>query len=386
MDNIVNFEEREVIAREARQWLIRLDSDTPLNAEDAQALHLWKARSPAHQQELKRLSEFWGDANVLTELSIPLQSKAHFHGLGPGQALREWWAGGGGAWRAGALGILSVLVLVFSFKSSLFPPALDARNAIYATAIGEQRKEVLVDGSVLQINTDSQVQVDYQAGVRKIRLLRGEAHFEVAHNQAWPFEVYAAKGRVKALGTAFSVRVNGDSLLDVIVTDGRVELAASVYAERPAPALPGQSQADHPPALPSMQTEEPAPSLQAVGKLSKGQGVSYSTDREDLNQQSRWENRLLAQAEIERQLAWREGYLVFNGESLQTVVNELNRYMPTTIEIADPALRAMAVGGRFKVGELHALFDVLEHNFGVQVSYVGDRHIRLGVATDQQKK
>lgn len=373
MDNIINFEERQLIAHEARQWLVRLDSDTPLDEETLQALQQWKARSPAHRQELKRLSAFWHQANVMTELSVPLQSRRRT--AKPWSILADRYRDAVHGWRAGLAAAAALLLTVFGINGWLIPQPIDATNAIYATAIGEQRRAVLVDGSIVQINTDSQVQVDYQAGVRKIRLLRGEAHFEVAHNGAWPFEVYAAKGRVKALGTAFLVQLERDDLLNVIVTDGQVEIAASVNTKSEGGQPTSTTATQAPPV--AVMAGEPLAQLKAVGNLSKGQGVSYSTDRENPDQQTQWKNRTLQPREVARKLAWRDGYLVFNGESLQYVVNEINRYMPATIEIADPALSAMPVGGRFKVGELEALFDVLENNFGIYVSRVDDQHIRL---------
>jgi transmembrane sensor len=59
------------------------------------------------------------------------------------------------------------------------------------------------------------------------------------------------------------------------------------------------------------------------------------------------------------------------------VVNEINRYTSLTIEIFDPALKTLKVGGRFKVSDIEGIFDVLEANFDIQVGRLGDRHIQL---------
>ena len=66
MSNIHTFSDRDRIEQEAREWLIRLDSDTEPSAEEVRALRAWVARSPAHRQELLRISAFWNDANILT--------------------------------------------------------------------------------------------------------------------------------------------------------------------------------------------------------------------------------------------------------------------------------------------------------------------------------
>lgn len=368
MDNIHTFNDRSTIEHEAREWLIRLDGDKPLSPEEIKALHAWGERSPAHREELLRITAFWNEANVMTELAIPLYSNAS---KSKTQQLAGWLAqplGNAMALSRGALASLVVACLLLTtlvYTNNWYPQAIDATNGIYATAIGEVREQKLAEGSVLQINTDSQVQVDFSDPVRKIRLLRGEAHFKVAHDQQRPFEVYAGKGRVQAVGTAFSVRLNQDNRLDVIVTDGKVALAAAV-AETPA----GNNNTT----TPSNNTQPKTTRLKTVGTLKQGEGVSFNTD---YNATKTGNTIKLAQQDIQRNLSWREGYLVFTGEPLSLVVKELNRYMPITVEINDPSLSELPIGGRFKVGELDALFDVLESNFGIEVSRLDDQRVQL---------
>ena len=347
MDNIHQFEDRATLAHEAREWLVRLDSNEVPSVAERQALQMWLSRSPAHRQELKRIAEFWDSSNVLTELLIPMHKVATTQGADNKQRSLSISALLGRLFfsaRGGAVVAASLLMVSVVFRGYIFTQPLDATNGIYAAAIGEMREQVLVDGSVLQINTDSQVNVEYSEGVRKIRLLRGEAHFDVAHNSEWPFEVYAGKGIVKAVGTAFSIRLE-EELISVIVTDGKVDLAST-----PTAAMPMQK---------------------TIGRLSEGQGASFS------HQPDAKPRYMLAQKEIDRQLSWRKGYLVFEGEPLSEVVAELNRYLPLKVEIIDSALSNLPIGGRFKVGELEALFDVLESSFNVQVSRLDDQHVQL---------
>ena len=377
MDNIIEFGGRQTIEDEACLWLIRLDGDTPLSDSEHAELHLWAARSPAHHAELRRISSFWNDNNVLTELSIPLHNRSlqsrsshsrssHSQARHEPSAIRNSFAA-----LLGFKGISAVtacfclLSLAFMFRQEFLPQALDATNGVYATAIGGLREEVLADGSVLQMNTDTQVQVQYSEQQRKIRLLRGEAHFKVAHNAAWPFEVYAGGGRVKAIGTAFSVRLHQqDNALNVIVTDGQVELSSPV--QESLSLIANSSSAPPQPSQPLA-----TPKLQVFASLAKGNGLTFSANPKGL------QSRGLSVQEIERHLAWRKGYLVFTGEPLSLVVKELNRYQVISIEIADPALGEMPIGGRFKVGELDALLDALASNFDIQVSRIDEQHIQL---------
>ena len=81
--------------------------------------------------------------------------------------------------------------------------------------------------------------------------------------------------------------------------------------------------------------------------------------------------------ELERKLAWRTGYLVFAGDPLSQVIDEISRYTPISIQMANPEMADIRVGGRFKVGELDAMLEVLETSFGLQVSYLDDHRIQL---------
>lgn len=368
MDNVYLFEDRDTLEHEARQWLVRLDGDEPLQSTEKQALQAWMVRSPAHRQELVRIAEFWDSSNVLTELLIPMHQVARVS-----QRSYSVWAGlkhlvtPGGFFASTRGGIALAFSMVLAVSILFKPVAFDASNGIYAAAIGELRVETLADGSVLHINTDSQVQVDYSEQVRKIRLLRGEAHFEVAHNQDWAFEVYAGEGRVKAVGTAFSVRLDAERL-NVIVTDGRVELAAARSLQVSAIDSISTAQSADSTAIQSASIKsaaaQQAPVIlhEKVGSLGRGEGASFIPATRTVKRQ------LLAQATMPSQLSWRQGYLVFEGQPLSEVVAELNRYLPETVEIIDETLKDNLIGGRFKVTQLDAVFDVLEVSFNMQVT------------------
>ena len=94
-------------------------------------------------------------------------------------------------------------------------------NGLYATAVGQQRLIALSDGSNVNLNTDSQIRVNFGEAYRDVYLLRGEAHFAVADDREVPFRVSAGSGRIRALGTAFSVYVR-DGSVDVTVSEGTV--------------------------------------------------------------------------------------------------------------------------------------------------------------------
>lgn len=361
MSNVYTFNERKNIEAEARRWLVKLDGDAEPSSEEITELREWVSLSPLHRQEFLRISAFWDDANILTELSIPLYNK-------PQENKRQPWFHGvftqlRGVGYAGAFAMLCLLAVftLTPFQST----DITATNGLYVSAIGELQDQALMDGSVVKLNTDSQIQVDYTDDVRKIRLLRGEAHFTVASNTEWPFEVYAGKGMVRAVGTAFAVQLVSNKI-QVTVSEGRVDLAALVEKsggkESSSDQLPGRAQ------------------LKKIGSLEMGQIASFSSQAivmEDADSPTTADIHTLTEQELARQLSWREGYLVFAGDSLAHVIEEVNRYQPTQVEIADPALGELRIGGRFRVGELEAMLDVLESGFDIQVTQLDDQLIQL---------
>jgi len=174
-DNILGFETRESIEREAREWLIRLDGDMPLSDTENTSLQSWLNRHPSHRAELERLSKFWQSANVLTELAVPLKKVRTQNPV-----------------RTRTFLIAASVILVSTISAFWWRHTDYAANGTYRTVTGQQQIIALPDGSSIELNTDSLVRVDYARASRNIRLLRGEALFSVAHSTLRPFDVYAA--------------------------------------------------------------------------------------------------------------------------------------------------------------------------------------------------
>ncbi|MEX2525665.1 MAG: FecR domain-containing protein [Gammaproteobacteria bacterium] len=351
MGNIHEFPDRGSIEAEAREWLIRLDSEIPLGGDETEALHEWLNRSPAHRRELRRISTFWDSANILTELAVPLTS--------PRTGLRKVFSGGGVAAYTGyGIGTVAAALLIFvslSFMEWNVPGSETTDKGIYASTIGQIRSVVLQDGTTVHLNTDSLIEVDYSGGSRKIRLLRGESHFQVVSNSRKPFEVYAQGNLVRAVGTAFSVHLLENDV-KVTVEEGKVELIM-VGEKRPEGGDSNVSSS----------------SQKVVAALEHGQSTTFGSLAND----GTGDIVTLAEEQLHRQFSWREGVLSFSGEPLIEVVNMINRYTFRTIDIVDPELEALPIGGRFRVSELEEIFEVLQTNFGIRVSRVGKQHILL---------
>lgn len=372
------------ISEEASIWIARLngyDADEQAALEqDRIALKAWMAQSPAHAAELKAMASLWGELNVLTELAAVSPALQQSWSLARGwqslvggvtssmgNTLNALFNGSGKVAFASValLAVIAISVLQTGSFSGVAPQ-------VYMTAVGEQREVVLDDGSILLVNTNSHVTVDYKKNGRYIYLSQGQVHFDVAHNPERPFKVYAGNGMVRAVGTAFTV-YRQEQGLEVTVTEGRVELNSLTAAIN----LPNVTVVDDgEPVLSSLLSEQDIPAVREILAVVKaGQNVQLNQVSQAIDSLASMSDDVLAE-----KIAWHTGMLRFSGEPLQQVIDEVGRYTPINIEITDPALSELRVGGFFKVGETDKMFEALSTHFGVHVEHINSTHVQLSLA------
>lgn len=326
MATIFELPKRDVIEQEAAAWIARLDGGA-LSRKDLRALREWALRSPDHRAAINAMAADWDRLDVLSLLR-PEESVAN----------RVDWRRRAGAALAAGLAVVAVATgIVQMLPGEQNDEVLPAR-ATYVTAIGELRSVTLPDGTIVHVNTSSRLQVEYSDEKRGIFLHQGEAFFEVA-NSGRPFVVAVGKGEVTALGTAFAVRVSEDNVVNIDVTEGTVVITAG----RGLAATAGSA------ALNSR-------------VASAGEVVRMGETIELV--------RTVEPQLLERQLAWRDGMLVFDGDSLEDVIAEISRYSQVEIVIADAALRDLKVGGYFRAGDTQVLLNTLSAGFGIDVEQV----------------
>jgi transmembrane sensor len=380
MDKITVFTSSSVLEEEACEWIVKLESDDEPSKEDIQQFNAWLSKSPVHRKTLLRFSKTWSDMDVMSGLMIPLgqpltpkRSKLKTFTLTPLLFIA-------GIYRVFANGIQKllsplvvvpaltlVIVLSLSFFGTVSPPVV--ANNMYITSIGEHSTHILDDGSVLSLNSNSQVEVNYTLNKRVINLLRGEAHFDVIPNPTRPFEVYAGNRMVKAVGTAFSVyRLKNN--IEVLVTEGKVDLA---IIESTLLVMPESSPDDSITLEQKLAASPLENTVTVIASLEAGQSISIPISSKSLDTPVVE----YAQGDLVRKLSWLDGRLVFAGESLEEVVAEVSRHTPLLIEVTDPELRKLRIGGQFQVGETDALFDVLESGFGVKITRINNGHVQL---------
>ena len=349
--SVLDFVDRKAVNKEASEWLVRLDSDKPLSGDELRELVAWLKRSPTHRDALERHALLWDRMETLAALAVPLgRSRVRFwHRLGARMRIplvRPALAVG-----CATAVVLAVMLAPWGDYSLEQAPGITA--GAFATSVGEMQTVALADGSTVQLNTDTRLRVKVTPELRSVILSRGEAHFEVASAPDVPFVVYTTMGAVRAVGTAFGVRILTTDV-EVTVSEGTVDLDRVSLAE-PAGLV------------------EDFPVLEeSLGLLVAGQTVRFNGPGDHLEAVQD-----LSVSEVVRSLSWREGLLTFSGETLAEVIDEVGRYTDTEVLIVDPAIRDMRIGGVFRTGETDALLDVLETSFGIRVSRTDDHRVEL---------
>jgi transmembrane sensor len=205
-------------------------------------------------------------------------------------------------------------------------------------------QQVLPDGSVVDLNGNAEIVVEYTSTRRSVRLLRGEAHFDVKPEVARTFVVTASGVDVRAVGTAFAVRLESDAV-DILVTHGRVAV------EAPAEAGPASDNAAVRTVMISAGDRVVMPTA-TVTSLPQPESVS--------------------EAEIAHRLQWRGPRLELSGTRLADALATLNQNSRLQVTIADSALADMRMSGVFRADDLDGFVDVLSTNYGVIAERNGD--------------
>jgi transmembrane sensor len=296
---------------EAAGWFTRL-KQTPVSEAAIDAFFEWR-RAPENEKAYAEVEARWRQADrvrndpelvALTEAALrrePLTARLW-------RRLRIHWPLFVLA-AAGLAGAAYVGVTAFGAHT-------------YRTDIGAQQIVRLEDGSLMRLNTDSKVAVRYSRQVRLLTLIRGEAFFEVAHNAARPFLVEAGSARVRAVGTKFDVRRNGDAT-QVTLVEGRVQVSR--------PSRVGQW------------TLAPDQQITVDGGA-VGPKPTLAADT----------------------TSWTTGRLRFRETPLATAVEEVNRYSRAKIVLEDARVGEVRVNGVFDTGDSQAFLSAVTALFNLE--------------------
>ena len=332
-NQILSFPDRQRLIDEAAAWIAKLDAGH-LTAADLSALRSWAGQSRQHRDTLEHVASEWDDLAVLALRRALVPAREQVAHDGPARNRR---------WRFASAAAVAAVAVLFGAGAllshlSTVDATYESSNGHYNTALGEQRVVALPDGSSVHVNTNSHVEVTYGEAGRVLRLLKGEAFFNVAARADEPFVVQAGLGEVVAVGTAFAIRLEPSQAIRVTVSEGRVRVHATV-SDTPRPS------AD----MPRIATE-----------VSEGEAVLMDGGAIDSVE-------TLDAPQLSGRLAWRRGMLSFRDEPLATVVEEIARYTPHKIVISDPSLRKLALTGYFPIDDTAALLSTLAADFEIAV-------------------
>ena len=344
LPQIISLRTPEAIDSEAADWLVKLDGGE-LTTRDRHALRTWLSEDPEHARALKRLAAIWSDMDiVLNDLPETYQPKTRniLSIFFPINRLSR-------ALVAVFIGLIGLSVLLY-FTDDRHSTV---ETAFHATEVGKQLVEQFSDGSIAHLNTDSIIETEYSNFSRIVRLVRGEAMFEVVHDAMRPFIVYAGNQQVKVVGTKFVVRLTSENII-VTVTDGQVQLSKRQRAGTGTAAGQGGSGQE-----------------QEVLLVSEGEEVKVSNKVESP------EINIVSDQELERRFSWLSGQLVFRNERLEQVIKEISRYVPAQIIIEDHELKDLRISGRLEIGDTDALLEAIEVSFNVQASHIDNEVIHL---------
>jgi transmembrane sensor len=293
------------LSDEAIDWLVRLGSGraTP---KDRLAFLRWRQYSAAHEAaavEAETLLRAVGDTRQADQLRRHGEPLTYRRPVGR----RVLFAGAA---------LASVAVVTVGL-TSLGP--LAALYAGHATGVGGRKRVELADGSFVILNTATAVSVDYSGKERRVVLHDGEALFDVAKDPSRPFIVTAGDMEVRAVGTAFVVR-----LKEVTVSEGTVDV--TIGSRPPIRVVAGQ-------------------------RLGVGEADRLK----------------LSMIDIDAATAWQRGRLIFNRRPLESVVAELQRYRAGRIVVLGDRLKALDVTGVFDLDDTDRILRAIEETTKAQI-------------------
>jgi transmembrane sensor len=356
------------ILEEATSWFVDFN-DEQVDQAGREEFNAWLRRSPEHVRAFLQISAFWEDAGTLgkrpdldlerliasarteynvvplavaaserTPDAVPTSNEAR-----PEETTQAAARGHSRAKRL-RLAIAASILLCLAVGTTGWYHLYGVPT--YATAIGEQRSIVLEDGSSVELNSHSRVQVRFTSHQRFVDLIEGQAMFTVAKNPARPFIVATGDTQVRAVGTRFDVYRKRTGTV-VTVVEGRVAVAHQQAPNASAGETPALNVEHEGPGV------GPGETLLAAGEQLRVTPLAIELPRP---------------ANIAAATAWTDQRLVFESTSLREVVEEFNRYNRQQLVIRDPELNDFHISGVFPSTDSGPIVEFLRQRFGVTLN------------------
>jgi transmembrane sensor len=348
-------ERRARATHEATQWWNRLGIERPseISRADRELFTQWLRESPLHVAELLRIAhvhdalerfKLWheievGDAGE--QLNV-IRLREEPHGQAPSDDSRPAEETGQVPPRSRvARWAIAASICFVALMAGWF--VLGARGQVIGTELAERRQVMLDDGTVVQLEPETRLRVRLEDRNRYVALEHGRALFRVAKDVHRPFWVSTDHTSVRAVGTAFGVE-SGERGVIVTVAEGKVAVGPS-KGRFPWRAGKNDSIASRP----DNRSSGAGAAIQAPA------AEIFLTAGQQLTVQSSGAAERVRTVDTARALAWAQGQLVFENETLADVVAEFNRYNRTQLRISDPRLATRRVSGVFEATDMETL-------------------------------
>lgn len=312
-----HIEADDKLFEEAARWHIRL-RDPDARPELHDTFLVWVRQDPRHLEAYDRAESLWRSMGNADTAETRRDENAIASLVAEGRSRRR------AARVAGIIGCL----LVAGLGLWQGPDAFDSLRADHIAWTGQRESLVLEDGTRIDLNSGTAIAVDFTDTERRVRMFRGEAFFDVAHDIAQPFVVEMPEGSLRVTGTRFNVDLTQD-VADIALVEGAVTLVA-----RNAPDMPTNLSAGH---RASVRT----------GSVSAPQTF-----------------------DIESRTAWRSGRMIFYRTPLSEVLAELGRYQRGGIVLMNDRAASLPVTGAFSTEDPAEVTDIIAETLGLSVHRV----------------
>lgn len=298
------------IRNRAASWIVKRRDHESWTENDQTDFDSWLSQSSAHKVAYLRVEAAWRRADRLGALRRPPSFRAR---LAP-------------FLKFGSAGLIAAVIVGGAYFA--LPSQTQSAGKLYVTGVGGRETLSLRDGSRIELNTNTALRIEGTGAERTVWLDKGEAYFQIVHNEAHPFVVYAGNHRITDLGTKFLVRRN-DQNLRVAMFEGKARF----------------------------DMEDSHGSQEAL--LNPGDVVVATAESLSVAEHP--------SEDLKNELGWRRGLLIFRHATLSEAATEYNRYNLKKIVIADPRVARLNINGSLPANDLSAFTRSIRRFFDLHI-------------------
>lgn len=310
----------------AAAWRMRMDEAGWSGADEA-ALDAWLAEDAAHEEAFAATGDVFDYFDEHATAPEMMRARRDAIDRAQKQAGHRW-----GRWNAPAPAKIAAGLAAAAVLGAGVYPLVDGKD-VYRTDFGERRVVTLADGSKLSLDGETKIVVRYTKGARELKLVSGQARFDVARDPLRPFKVAARDQTVVATGTAFNIDVSAP-IVCVTLIEGR---ALVLRPKAKAVELEGGEQL--------LATARP----------------------------------VIEKANLTETTAWQQGKIIFDDEPLAAAVERVNRYSERKV-VVEPSARAERVSGVFNAGDVDAFVEAVTYYLPVEATAAEEQIVLKGEA------